>query len=549
MAYDTTNTEEERLSLLKSIRSCSLFDYNIDPDENIFHPIYDNRNVYVTSDELNELTGRLASDHFSFLHVNCRSLKNKLHDLVILLHWSRSRILAVTETWLDDNSSLSVEIPGFVFVSRHRVMKKGGGVGFFIDSDLKYSVLDVSSWSVDITSFEILLISAECRGIGSFTVGVIYRPPDTNIRVFNAELSNILDYVDRKNMKIFLLGDFNIDFLDKEWNSLTAEFFNLLASHCLLPAFTTPTRKCPSTATAIDNIFTNYPLQKTLARIVLDDVSDHFPIFLSATLSTPDCVGKNHVFSLRRSFVNKEIFEQTLHGSDWSRVIEVAECGDASSAYSMFINRYLEIYNNSFPLVSCSGKSNGPNKFDKEWMTPKHIKSCKKKNALYRAYTRNPSPSNKQKFTTFRNLFKSTKVKTIKQFYSEKFKLNNNNMKGTWKLIGNILNKKTNMEQCKTFCTDDGSLLTSSSVIAESFNNYFSNIGSNLARKISPPDTTFEKYLGNPVTHSFYVAPTTPDEIIKIASNLKISHSCGPMESTHASHVIQLRRSLVLCLP
>ena len=84
-------------------------------------------------------------------------------------------------------------------------------------------------------------------------------------------------------MNILLMGDFNIDFLSREQSSSMAHFFNLLASYSLLPAFTVPTRI--SSKTAIDNMFTNYPLQHSIARIVIDDISDHLPIFLSTDLA------------------------------------------------------------------------------------------------------------------------------------------------------------------------------------------------------------------------------------------------------------------------
>ena len=344
-------------------------------------------------------------------------MKNKLDDLTILLRQSRARILAVTETWLDENSSKGIEIPGFHFVFQNRDMKRGGGVGFFIDERIKYSTVDASLWNSSVTSFELLLISMDCQKTGNFLVGVIYRPPDTNLHSFNIEFSNLLNCLVKRNMNILLMGDFNIDFLSREQSSSMADFFNLLASYSLLPAFTAPTRITSKTASAIDNMFTNYPLQHSIARIVIDDISDHLPIFLSTDLAPRTNTERDQI-SFRRltSLRQKEMFEQMLGEMDWSGVIGMADGGDASSAYSLFINKYLEIYNKCFPLVKYT---RGPARFDKDWMTPNLMKCCKKKNALYKKYLKSPTVANKEKFTVYRNRFKSMKIATIREFYSK----------------------------------------------------------------------------------------------------------------------------------
>ena len=166
-------------------------------------------------------------------------------------------------------------------------------------------------------------------------------------------------------------------------------------------------------------------------------------------------------------------------------------------------------------------------KFEKEWMTPSLMKSCMKKNALYRKYLKNPTESSKQKFREYRNRFKADKMTAKKKFYSTKFGLHRNNARETWRLIRKLLGNQTFEEQPKTFSASDGSSLTSPLDIADSFNNYFSNIGLDLAKRITTPNVSFENYLGNPLVQSLNVIPSTTNEIIEISVNLRNSHSCG----------------------
>ena len=106
------------------------------------------------------------------------------------------------------------------------------------------------------------------------------------------------------------MGDYNINLANKH-NPSTSEFLNILAPHVLLPAFIKPTRKNLTSATAIDNIFTDYPLKNCTAKILIDDTSDHFPTFLSTdslhqTATQPVC--------MKRRTKNLNLGKCCLHG-------------------------------------------------------------------------------------------------------------------------------------------------------------------------------------------------------------------------------------------
>ena len=56
---------------------------------------------------------------------------------------------------------------------------------------------------------------------------------------------------------IELLGDFNADLLKYDHNDEVADFLDALYSKLLLPNISSPTRIASTSATLIDNIFTN----------------------------------------------------------------------------------------------------------------------------------------------------------------------------------------------------------------------------------------------------------------------------------------------------
>ena len=74
----------------------------------------------------------------------------------------------------------------------------------------------------------------------------------------------------------------------------------------------------------------------------------------------------------------------------------------------------------------------------------------------------------------------------------------------------------------------DGHEIKNVKEIANEFNNYFSNIGKNLASAIPTINLSFEHYLDSPQASSFYLFPTSAMEIENIISTLKPSKASGP---------------------
>ena len=75
---------------------------------------------------------------------NCFSIRNKVYSVLEMMVENNVGLLAVTETWLnEDEAALAVEFEelGFTLVSAARSGRKGGGVGFVLRKDIKYTVL------------------------------------------------------------------------------------------------------------------------------------------------------------------------------------------------------------------------------------------------------------------------------------------------------------------------------------------------------------------------------------------------------------------------
>ena len=111
----------------------------------------------------------------------------------------------------------------------------------------------------------------------------------------------------------------------------------------------------------------------------------------------------------------------------------------------------------------------------------------------------------------------------IGQFEQEK-----NNIRNTWKVINSVLNNKKSSQSVSSIIFD-GKLINNTEQIANYFNDYFINIGPNLASNIQPihPPPTFTDYLSNHNTKSFFFTPVNEYEIVNIVKDLQNKKSSG----------------------
>lgn len=75
---------------------------------------------------------------------------------------------------------------------------------------------------------------------------------------------------------------------------------------------------------------------------------------------------------------------------------------------------------------------------------------------------------------------------------------------------------------------NDCEIVSPVGVAINAFNTYFSSIGNNLTKSISTVKKSPMEYLYNPVCDSFFIQPTTTDEIENEISKLKSGKATGP---------------------
>ena len=477
---------------------------------------------YMFNEDFDKKFSKVNND-FSLFHVNARSLpRNYDHFCTLLdsLDFNFS-IMAVSETWFNANTNVNMyNVKDYSFVHMCRPDRIGGGVGLYVRNGFQYILRnDLSCVTSD---YEMIFIELT-QNNKSVIAACIYRPPNSDICNFTSSLRDILEILESEKKELYLMGDFNVDLLHSSLHGRTSEFLDMLYSFNIYPMITKPTRISPHRASLIDNIFSNAIDKTTHNGIIYDDLSDHFPIF---------SIHKNYVVPIHRTQTKKvqkriineanlSSFKKKLNSIDWSCL---KENNDVNESYDSFMDKFSNVYEECFPLKTTDKKSN---RCRRPWITKGILKSINRKNRLYKVSLRNPDVKHKTAYKNYKNKLTNTIRFSKHRYYSDMFLSLQGDMKKMWMNINNLLGRKKSNSMPNNMYFENKKF-TSKQDIANQFNSYFINVGSNLAKSISKSSFSFKQFMSCQDTESFFIKPTSVHEILTLSSNIKISKADGP---------------------
>ena len=455
---------------------------------------------------------------FSTLHLNIRSIPKNIDKLERLMENLNFRftIIGLSETWLNGDNADCYGLASYTHVYLHRQGKRGGGVSLFVNEKLTIKTRD--DLTIMNSDMEALFVEISKKDSGlarDLILGIVYRPPNQDLNTFNETLTNILDRAQTERKLIQIMGDFNVNILNSNGHLASSEFLDVMHSHSLLPLITKPTRITSSTATLIDNIFSNNITDaRVFDGLIYTDISDHLPIF-SINCSNRIC-GKPQPVPTR-VFNNKniEFFTQKLAKCNWESVLKNTE---GKSTFTLFYDKFRGIYNESFPVKTIISKYNNR----KPWLSDGLKKSIKAKNGLYVKQLKTPSQQNIMNYKKYKNqLDKLTKI-AERNHYKELIEENRRNTKKLWNVIKEVINKKGKTVIPSQFKLGNN-IVNDKQKIANTFNSYFSNIGKDLDKIIPSTDSDPLSYISESNPHSIFLKPVDTSEVEKIIKSLKMA--------------------------
>lgn len=464
---------------------------------------------------------------FTLIHLNSRSLQKNFTKVISSLYASsvNFNLIGVSETWTNsknDNSTL-YNIDGYNSIFQNREFSpghEGGGVALYIKNNLQYKIRQ-DLMSTNPAIYESLFCEVGTVSKKSI-VGVIYRPPGTDVDTFNAELIITLRKLSKSKLSCYLMGDFNINLINVDSDRKTNEFLSMMVSMSFTPLIDKPTRITDTSATCIDNIFVDIAnLQRTKSGIYTTDISDHLPVF---------CVTSNkckptskYKFVESRNMCNDSInrFNYALSNQNWDFIYQEP---DPNRGYVLFLDTYSDLYNTFFPIVRRKIRCKT---FSKPWLTFGLLKSIKNKNKLYNKYLRLRNPNDKVIFRAYSNKLCHILKIAERRYYTNELQSAQSSMRDTWKILKSIISND-NKSQFPSFFTVGPRVVSDIKDIANGFNNYFINVGQTLASKIPATNTTYSEYLGTNINSNFFLNPIVEKELTDVVTSLNSNKSAGP---------------------
>ena len=481
---------------------------DIDPDSHFSSSVVN----YYSANALNNLsiTDPFLVENFSTIFLNIRSAMANLdsfHDYLQTLSVNFS-VIALAETWLNNDNEHLCTLPDYTYHGIIREGRGGGGVALLLHNSLRFKPrpeMTFTDESIEIVFVEVVYIPNQ---IIRPLIGVIYRPPNTNVDAFINKLTPVLHKIRRENKLCYLLGDFNLNLLNVSTHHPTNQFLDLLYAFSFKPLVDKPTRITANTSTLIDNIFCNSLMTCHMTGLLYCDVTDHLPIFFIDECNSYNTNERMQEISFRRINDNAILnFRQNIELLNWDEIYHSANCDDA---YILFIEKFSTAYNESFPQIV---KKINVRKINKPWITSSIKKSIAKRNKLYKLFHARPTLANEIRYKQYKKSLAHIIRYAKKSHYNSLLELHKSNMKESWKVLKEIIGLPTKSTLSKTFTTDDDAELTDSVNIANSFNDYFVNIGGQLASNI--PNTSQDpiNYLSGDFPNSIYLSPIDENEV------------------------------------
>ena len=123
-------------------------------------------------------------------------------------------------------------------------------------------------------------------------------------------------------------------------------------------------------------------------------------------------------------------------------------------------------------------------------------KSSRKKQRIYEKFLKPKTTKTLETYRSYKNLFEKIRKSSKKHYYQNKIEKCKNNLKTTWKTMKEIIGRsKVFHQNLPNNLKINKKSITDKKIIADKFNEFFINIGPNLAAKIPPSNMNFDSNL------------------------------------------------------
>ena len=418
---------------------------------------------------------KISQDFMMSLNIRSLNAGNKLDALRDLLNrHTNCRILCLQEIWSLD---MIPTLPGFQkLYYKCRSSTRGGGVGIYVSDKYKYTVLDSPFYE---NKLESLAVKISINPYKSIKVVNLYIKPNQKL----VDLLPLISTLPTEGRNTMIAGDFNFNLMNKK-NCTLVERFNELGLQCIVDQ---PTRviqtKTGLSKTLVDHIYTN--VRGSESFILTTDISDHFTVCATIQSNWKTRKKEQNSYAPLQDDKSLSLLKQYFTAVDWKDTL-----GDNSKkAFKKFSNIVKEAMEICCPPTAKNKRTQPLN----PWMSPALLVSRRVKDKLHHKAIKSSKTENWTEYQVYRNLYTKLVRKAKILFYGNQFKLAKNSVRETWRLSNEVMGrtpKKGSNNEIGPIKNCNSQLET-----AECFNEFYSNIATQLADKIPKTDVSFKSFL------------------------------------------------------
>ena len=410
-------------------------------------------------------------------HLNLRSIMNK-HDLIkIQMGLLKMDLFTFSESWLSDKVADDlIQVEGYNVVRNDRswnegnskIPKKGGGVGAYIHESLNYTTNTLAHLNTSQNYMENVWFEINRAKAKNMVICVLYRPPSGDIQRFCNHLTEqVNSIIENRNVELFVLGDFNINF-NKKNDPDVRKLVNFQDLTTLKQIITQNTRN----NNCIDLIFTNSDnIGNSGVKEV--NISDHDLVYATHKHLTP----KHKKVSFHgRSYrdYDMERFKIELQNLDWDPYWNI---NDPGLCWAYIVKCIENTINPMCPLRERKVKEKG-----EVWLTNEILELIFDKNKAWKIAKKSNKPEDMELAKSLRNQTLSVIRKAKANFVQEELN-GENTAKKFWERINYVMPNSARKINFNLVEQPTQSPITLQDT-AEYINNFFADIGPNLANKI-----------------------------------------------------------------
>ena len=445
----------------------------------------------------------INNPQISYLNVN--SLRNKIHDIRNLTFQLFPTVLALSETKIDSSfpdSQFFIENYQNPKDYRKDRTKDGGGLVTFIKNGIPCRRIS----KMEPPDLEIMCIEIDF-GRRKWAIISVYRQATKQTpKVFFDGLTNCVEKVTNVYDNIMIIGDININVLNKESYGYK-EYESFLDNFNLKNLVKTTTCHTKTASSSLDVLLTNRN-RFCFHTITLETGISDVHCLIGTTLRTTYKKAEPNVIKYRDyNKFNEKLFIRDLGNFEQDKHID-----DPNILYDNFLSFFQKTVEKHAPTKQKTIRGNDKGFADKDLR-----KAWYNRSRLRNKFNKNKTTENWDKFKKQRNLCTSLKRKALHRYFEKK----KDSTKSFWKTFGPYLSSKGHMVNEDILLLENGVIERDRKKVGQHFNDYFINIIENSTGK--KPEI-IEYSSGNDIIEEICKNYSLHESIIKIKEKMRIDN-------------------------